>query len=512
MLLYLPTDYLDLLLINCTMNKLKLVLVLLLSFQWMAAQENPLTSGNFWKSNPDVARVKAVMAKGHSLKAKGGHGMDVLNYALAGGASVPVVEYLVKEGGFELNKKVAWQPPVFFAAASGNFDLVKYLIEKGADAKALSRGRSLFLAMVEGGNIDDKVFHFFEQKGINLKYDTDRYGRSALLLAAQKMKNASDLAIFEKYGFDFNGTDTMGNGLFFYASRSGNIALLKHLVKEGYYYGVNPNSGDNVFTFATQRARGVKPVNLKTLTYLKSLGLNPAQVNKKGSNALLNMVFSVKDPKVWQFFIDNGADANLENRRGIPLIAASYRGTPEVLAVLLSKTKDINARNKSGVSAIIYAVRSNTPVAVKFLLENGADVKAADNKGHDLGGYLVTNYRRNIDQVKKKMEVIKSYGYDSRYRQPDGSTLLHLAAKKNKPELVDFVLSLKGIKINTKDNNGYTALHKAAMTAKDLKTLKLLVKKRARKRIKTELGETAYDLAMENELLEKYQKELKFLK
>ena len=487
-------------------------IVALLFFVGVTAQKNPFTDSKFWKSHPDVAKVKQVMDKGHSLKAKGGHGMDVFSYALSGGVSRPVVDFLISEGGFDPVKKVAYQPPVFFAAASGNLDLVKYLIKKGADAKAISRTRSLFLVLVGAGNTSGDVFHFFDKKGINLKFDTDRYGRNALLIAAQKMKSVKDLDIFQKYDFDFNSTDTMGNGLFYYATRSGHLPLLKHLVAKGYHYGANPHSGDNAFTFVTQRSRGTKPVNLKTLKYLKSLGLDPAKVNKKGNNALLNMPFSVRNPKVWQFFLNNGADANISNRRGIPLIAASYRQSPAVLKAILSKTKDINFKNKNGVTALIYAVRSNTPDAVKFLLDNGADVKVADNKGHDLGGYLVTHYRRGIEKVKAKMKMIRSYGYDPRYRQPDGSTLLHLAAKKNKPELVDFVLSLRKIKINAKDENGYTALHKAAMTAKDLKTLKLLVKKGARKRTKTELDETAYDLVMENELLTKYHAQLEFLK
>ena len=67
-----------------------------------------------------------------------------------------------------------------------------------------------------------------------------------------------------------------------------------------------------------------------------------------------------------------------------------------------------------------------------------------------------------------------------------------------------------GIKINDKDENGYTALHKSAMTAKDVKTLKLLIQKGAKKKIKTELDETAYDLAMENEILK--NQNLNFLK
>ena len=402
--------------------------------------------------------------------------------------------------GLNLAKKTSWQPPIFFAASSGSLRLVEYLTEKGADPLTKSRGRSLFLAMVAGGKMDSELFRFFEKKGLNLKYDLDRYGRNALLIAAQKMKKPTDLQLFEKYGFDLNSTDSYGNGIFFYASRSGNVKLLKYLVAQGYYYKENYNSGDNAFTFVTQRSRGVKPVTLEVLNYLKSLGLNPAKINKEGYNALLNMVFSVDDPKIWEFFIKHGADPNLEGSRGQVLIPACFRRSVAVLKVVLSKTKDINKTNKDGATALTIAAAYNTPEVVKFLLEQNADVKIIDKKGHDLGGYMVTKYRRNIQQLKQKMALLIKKGYNPKYIQPDGSTLLHLAAKKDKPELISYLLTL-GIGINQKDNNGYTALHKAAMTTKNLKTLKLLIKKGADKSIKTEFGESVYDLAKENELL-----------
>lgn len=493
------------------MYKFKFLWVLLFAFSVVMAQKNPLIDGKFWKQKPTIEKVQQLLEKGYKIDAKGHHNMDVLSYALAGGVDVSLAKFLIEKQGFDPIKKTSWQPPVFFAASSGNLKLVKYLIQKGVDPKDKSRSSSLFLALIQSGNTSKEVFDFFEKQEMNLKYDLDRFGRTALLIAAQKMKGVEDLEIFEKHDFNFNATDTMGNGLFYYATRSGSIPLLKHLVEKGYYYGENFHNGDNAFTFVTQRSRGAKPVTIPVLEYLKSLGLNPAKINKKRNNALLNMVFSVDDPKIWKFFLDAGADANLQGSRGIPLIPASYRRKPAVLKLLLSKTKNINTQNDKGMTALMIAVGYNTPEVVKFLLENGADTKVVDKKGHGAGGHLVTHYRRDIDKLKAKMTLLQKYGYNAKYKQPDGSTLLHLAAKKNKPELVSYILSL-GIKINAKDNNGYTALHKAAMTAKNLKTLKLLIKKGAKKKIQTELDETVYDLAMENELLAKQQNDLKFLK
>ena len=66
-----------------------------------------------------------------------------------------------------------------------------------------------------------------------------------------------------------------------------------------------------------------------------------------------------------------------------------------------------------------------------------------------------------------------------------------------------------GIDINAKNNDGYTALHIAAMRADNEDLLRYLLSQGADKKIKTEFEETAFSLALENELLQK--KNIKFL-
>ena len=84
--------------------------------------------------------------------------------------------------------------------------------------------------------------------------------------------------------------------------------------------------------------------------------------------------------------------------------------------------------------------------------------------------------------------------------QGDGSTLYHLAIDTGDADVFAKVAELP-IDINAKNAEGLTALHKAAMRAKDLYLIKELLNKGANPAITTDLGETAYDLARENEAL-----------
>ena len=67
------------------------------------------------------------------------------------------------------------------------------------------------------------------------------------------------------------------------------------------------------------------------------------------------------------------------------------------------------------------------------------------------------------------------------------------------------------VDINTLNNEGMTALHLAAMRGESIKFIKKMLAAGADKNIPTEFGENAYDLANENELMNKNPKDLKIL-
>ena len=478
---------------------------------FLNAQKNPLLDRTFWKEKPDVIAIEKVLQKGYPLSDKGHHNASVLSYAIRGNSSLKVIAFLIEKGNFALNGKGNSRGAIFDAARSCNLELIHFLVKKGGNIHVFKAGTSPFLTAIAAGKETFKIYKYFEKNKVNT-LQIDRNGRDALLYSAMYMKDSNDLDFFKKRGHNLYATDTQGNGLFHYAARSGNILFLKQLIEAGYYYQKNPHNNENAFLFVTRRRIGGNPIDLEVLEYLKTLGLDPTIVDKKGYNALHNLMFSVNDPKIWKFFLDNGTSANLESRWGIPLIGASYRRSPEVLKLLIAKTKNINAKNKKGKSALAIAVGRNTFDAAALLIENGADIQTKDNHGNDIGFELISHYRGNIKDLEKKLNILVKNGYNIQSKQKDGSTLLHLAVKTNQIDLVTFILKLKKINVNQKDNQGYTALHKAAMVAKEDAILKVLLKYKAKKSIRTEWGEKAYDLAVENEILQKKTYKLELLK
>ena len=193
-----------------------------------------------------------------------------------------------------------------------------------------------------------------------------------------------------------------------------------------------------------------------------------------------------------------------------------------VINALLAKTKNINAVNAKGESALTAAVKSGTEETVALLIQKGADINVKDKDGNNLGFYLVQSYRPQQpggenglrpekDEFAAKIKILQDKGFNFATPQKDGSTLYHLAVAKNDVALFK---KLDGLKqdINGKNKAGLTALHKAALTSKDDAVLKYLLSAGAKKDIKTEFDETAYSLAKENEYLTKNNVSIDFLK
>ncbi|HQF11766.1 MAG TPA: ankyrin repeat domain-containing protein, partial [Paludibacteraceae bacterium] len=115
------------------------------------------------------------------------------------------------------------------------------------------------------------------------------------------------------------------------------------------------------------------------------------------------------------------------------------------------------------------------------------------------------------DPFAAKAKLLQDKGLNLAAPQKDGSTLYHFAVVKNDLNLLKKLADLN-IDINAKNKDDLTALHKAAMIAKDDAILKYLLSIGAKKEIKTDFDESAYALAKENETLTKKKTDLEFLK
>ena len=478
-----------------------------------AQQKNNLLEQSFWKTAPDVTAVKTEIAKGSNPAEANSNAFDVTTLAINNDAPLATIKFLLDQPGNSVTK-LTHDNRIYlhWAAYRGNTELVEYLIAKGSDVNFEDSHATTPIAFAAGnGLLNSGVAEAFFKAGIDPKKKYSE-GANLLLISIPFDKDLTFSDYLITKGLSLKDTDKNGNTAFDYAARTGNITLLKKIAAKG----IKPT--DNALLIATQGTRR-ETTPIETYKYLvEEVKLKPTATNKSGENVLHLLAGKQNQSEILTYFLAKGVDANKINNDGnSPLIIAAGREFSS-LEKLLPVTENINLQNLKGESALTFAVKSGSPEAVSLLLSKGADINVKDKDGNNLGIYLVQSYRpagreanATQDPFTAKAKLLQDKGLNLAAAQKDGSTLYHFAASKNDLSLIKKLASLN-IDVNAKNKDGLTALHKAAMVAKDDSVLKYLISIGAKKDIKTEFDETTYALAKENESLTKNNVSVDFLK
>lgn len=474
-----------------------------------AQQKNTLLEASFWKTAPDVTTVQAEITKGNSASEANSNAFDVTTLAINNDAPFATIKFLLDQPGNPLNK-MTHDNRIYlhWAAYRGNIELTEYLITKGSDVNLEdSHGTTPLAFAASNGQTNPKLYEIFFKAGIDPK---KKYadGANLLLMAIPSDKDLTFSDYLITKGLSLKDVDNNGITAFDYAARTGNITLLKKLLDRKVKYT------DNALIIASQGNRR-ETTSLEAYKFLvEEVKIKATATNKSGENVLHFLATKPNQKEIIAYFLAKGVDVNKVNKEGnTPFMIAAGARENGALEQLLATAKNINLQNLKGESALTIAVKSGTPEAVSILLAKGADIKVTDKDGNNLGLYLVQSFRPGPKQESfdAKVKLLQEKGLNLAAPQKDGSTLYHFAVAKNDLSLLKKLADLK-IDVNAKNKDGMTALHKAAMIAKDDSILKYLISIGAKKDITTEFDESAYALAKENESLTKQNVSIEFLK
>ncbi|MBQ0152359.1 MAG: ankyrin repeat domain-containing protein [Chryseobacterium sp.] len=500
------------------MKKTLLAIVLLVGTMLGKAQTNSLMDAGFWKGNPTVATVQEEITKGNSPSQQNGGFFDPVVIAINNKAATDVIKFMVDQKGNSVDKKTHHSRTYLqWAAASGNIEVVNYLLAKGSDVNYKdSHGSDVAAYAAEGGNKNTAVFDALFKAGANQKAKHED-GATLMMLSIASDDDLKLTDYFTSKGLSITDKDDLGRTVADYAAKLGNLQLVQKLAAKG----VKPT--DQALFFATRGSR-MKSNGVEVYQALiDQYKLNPKAVNAS-EQTLLHVLAGRPNAEVNNFFLAKGVDVTKADKEGNTVLMNAAAGKDVAFVqTLLSKAKNINSTNEKGESALTKAIASGSSEMVSLLIKNGADAKVVDKNGNNLAYYWLESFKpagpgrpgqepqSGNKDFNDKLELLKTAGLDVKAPQKNGNTLLHTAVDKNDLGLVKKAAEL-GVNVNAQDSEGNTALHKAALTAKDDKVLKTLVALGIKKDLKTEFGETAYDLAKENEFLSKNNISVEFLK
>lgn len=156
----------------------------------------------------------------------------------------------------------------------------------------------------------------------------------------------------------------------------------------------------------------------------------------------------------------------------------------EITRALLKYKAKVNARNKNGLTPLHLCL--SHPQIVEYLLQNGADPDAEDNKRKSLLHRAIENdfpSKSVFYLLKHNVSLSKNH------------LILHHAIKNKNWEALEYLLD-KNLDPNEKDLYGRSPLYLALENKAGLETIKFLVEKRANVNEKDKAGNTILHCAV----------------
>ncbi|XP_065573811.1 putative ankyrin repeat protein RF_0381 [Artemia franciscana] len=350
--------------------------------------------------------------------------------------------------------------PLHLAVISGDLEVIKMVLDKGADVNA-----------------------------------RDIYGESPLHLAASSRCSQTVVECLLKYGADVHIRNSELASPLHLAALQEHPKSVENFVKSGVDVNIIIENGQSLLHFAALFGHP------KTVKYLLKSGAD-FNIRETNGESPLHLAASYGGPKTTECLLKFGADVNIRRTDGAsPLhLAASY-GRPKTIECLLKFVADVNIRKTDGESPLHLAASYGRPKTIECLLKFGADVNIRNNNGESplhlaiLFGHRKTGFlghqKRGCSQTV--VECLLKFGADVNIRNNNGESPLHLAASKGYSKTVECLLK-SGTDINIKENSGRSPLHLAALHERS-KTVGCLLRSGADVNARDIYGKSLLDLA-----------------
>lgn len=287
-----------------------------------------------------------------------------------------------------------------------------------------------------------------------------------------------------------------GRGQMHVASAAGDIRRLKALMAEGGDVNTPDKQGRTPLMYALRFDQ------IRAAQFLLEQGALVDQQTHDKSTALHYACFQGNEHSVK--FLTDEAKANariVDNEGRTPLHWSMHNRSIKVFDALLAhgdlNEADLNARDSSGMTAVMWACCYDSIEHLERLIALGADLRPMDVEGKTAMHWSVRSHQ--IKCLKKLLSYQNSFDMD---RQ--GRSIIHHAAEVGNKRAIKLIATKRPQSIHDVDDNGRSPLHWAAV-CRHVDVLQQLLRLGAYVSRKDVKGKSALQYTVEHEFVEGHQ-------
>ncbi|KAL2740342.1 hypothetical protein V1478_000483 [Vespula squamosa] len=332
-----------------------------------------------------------------------------------------ITEFLVNNGAEIDVENVYGYTPLQCALYDNNLKIAKLLVEKGANVNRIYKNTH-YARQRLGGTLlhwasrnwnSDEIMKFLIENGADINA-TERDGRTPLCLLVKHNGTPEMIMFFVKNGADLNNRS--GGSPLYWAIYVRCIRLQTLLIELGTDVNGVIDSHENL------KAPLHFAHDLSVVKLLIDKGANVNIKDKFNSTPLhyANHLSIVK------CLVENGADINAKNNEGnTPLHTAVNF---PIVEYLVEKGADVNIPNFRGYTPLHFA---KNVIIAEYLIEQGANIKAIAKDGKSVLHSIIeinTYYDSNFIELSNLIQFLIEKGINIDITDNDGNTPLHLCA------------------------------------------------------------------------------------
>jgi ankyrin repeat protein len=442
------------------LSKLGIALVLSVG-SVLAAANSPLADA---AEQGDAAAVHALLQQGADISAPQVDGMTALHWA-AHQDDLETARALIRKGADVAAANRYGVTPLSLACANGNGEMVELFLTAGADPNtALRGGETALMTAARTGKLS--AVKALLKHGADINARSAYKGQTALMWAGAEGHTSVVKALLEA-GADFRAPLKSGFTPLLFAVREGRINVVKALLEAGADPNETvrsedaprrgPRSGTSALLLAATNA------HFDLASALLDAGADP-NADLTGYTVLHAMP-SVRKPGVGD---NDPAPQGSGNMASLAFVEKMAEKGADLNARMTKKVNLGNTRlNKRGATPFFLSAQSADAELMRTLAELGANpnlpnednstpLVAAAGLGTRSPGEDAGTESEVLDAVKMALDL----GADINAVNANGETVIHAAAYKNLPAVIEF-LHKKGADINVwnqQNKQGWTPL------------------------------------------------------